>query len=282
MPSANTQDRRRVLRNSASGFFRNGVKSGFRLRAVETTPSRGLPPRLARPGLYTGTPAAHAAKNATHVIPIVTVTAGDPIGTGLVTSLARPGGNVTGLTDHAADVVAKRLELIKEVIPSATRVAVLLNPDNSSNLPQLRLTQKAAPALAPVSWDVWRTRSAVDVATVTDLEDGKSEVVVLDLVQDAVIPWPDPKHIVARELLAARWPGLIGQPLHTRYDAPPVLRGKPFEFLGRRWFDQQPIACHDAVGLSVPSQDRGWVLWTGSDTLQDPRRPLPDSDGRPH
>jgi putative ABC transport system substrate-binding protein len=97
--------------------------------------------------VVTGTPAAHAAKNATHLIPIVTVTAGDPIGTGLVTSLARPGGNVTGLTDLAAGVVAKRLELIKEVIPSATRVAVLLNPDNSSNLPQLRLTQEAAPAL---------------------------------------------------------------------------------------------------------------------------------------
>jgi putative ABC transport system substrate-binding protein len=98
--------------------------------------------------VVTGTPAAHAAKNATHLIPIVTVTAGDPIGTGLVTSLARPGGNVTGLTDLAAGVVAKRLELIKEVIPSATRVAVLLNPDNSSNPPQLRLTQEAAPALA--------------------------------------------------------------------------------------------------------------------------------------
>jgi putative ABC transport system substrate-binding protein len=54
---------------------------------------------------------------------------------------------VTGLTDLAPGVVAKRLELIKEVIPSATRVAVLLNPDNSSNLPQLRQTQEAASAL---------------------------------------------------------------------------------------------------------------------------------------
>jgi len=97
--------------------------------------------------VVTGTPAAHAAKNATPLIPIVTVTAADPVATGLVTSLARPGGNVTGLTDLAPDAVPKRLELIKEVIPSATRVAVLLNPDNSSNLPQLRLIQEAASAL---------------------------------------------------------------------------------------------------------------------------------------
>jgi putative ABC transport system substrate-binding protein len=97
--------------------------------------------------VVTGTPAARAAKNATNVIPIVTVTAGDPVGTGLVTNLARPGGNVTGLTDLAADVVTKRLELIKEVIPSATRFAVLLNPDNPISLPQLRLTQEAAPVL---------------------------------------------------------------------------------------------------------------------------------------
>ena len=98
--------------------------------------------------VVTGTPAAHAAKNATPLIPIVTVTAGDPVGTGLVTSLARPGGNVTGLTDLAPGLVAKRLDLIKEMIPSATRVAVLLNPDNPSNLPQLPLTQEAASALS--------------------------------------------------------------------------------------------------------------------------------------
>jgi ABC-type uncharacterized transport system substrate-binding protein len=97
--------------------------------------------------VVTGTPAALAAKNATHLIPIVMVTAADPMGTGLITSLARPGGNVTGLTDFAAGVVAKRLELIKEMIPSATRVAVLLNPDNSSSQPQLQLTQKAGSAL---------------------------------------------------------------------------------------------------------------------------------------
>jgi putative tryptophan/tyrosine transport system substrate-binding protein len=97
--------------------------------------------------VVTGTPAAHAAKNATPLIPIVTVTAADPVATGLVTRLARPGGNVTGLTDLAPGLVAKRLQLLKEVIPSATRIGVLLNPDNSSSVPQLRLTQEAASAL---------------------------------------------------------------------------------------------------------------------------------------
>jgi ABC-type uncharacterized transport system substrate-binding protein len=97
--------------------------------------------------VVTGTPAASAAKNATHLIPIVMVTPADPVATGLITSLAHPGGNVTGLTDLNSDLAAKRLELIKEVVPSATRIAVLLNPANSSNLPQLQLTKEAAPAL---------------------------------------------------------------------------------------------------------------------------------------
>ena len=55
------------------------------------------------------------------------------VGTGLVASLAQPGGNLTGLTDLAPGLVAKRLEVIKEVIPSATRIAVLLDPDNARN-----------------------------------------------------------------------------------------------------------------------------------------------------
>jgi putative tryptophan/tyrosine transport system substrate-binding protein len=97
--------------------------------------------------VVTGTPAALAAKKVTHLIPIVSVTAGDPMGTGLITGFARPGGNVTGLTDLAAGLVTKRLELLKEVMPSAPRVAVLLNPDNSISQPQLRLTQDVGPTV---------------------------------------------------------------------------------------------------------------------------------------
>src|SRR4029453_12554132 len=98
--------------------------------------------------VVTGTPAASAAKNATHLIPIVMVTPADPVATGLITSPAHPGGNATGLTDLNPGLAAKRLELMKQVVPSATRIAVLLNPANSSNLPQLQLTKEAAHALA--------------------------------------------------------------------------------------------------------------------------------------
>jgi len=97
--------------------------------------------------VVTGAPAAHAAKNATRVIPIVMTNAADPVGTGLVASLARPGGNVTGLSDFNAGVVVKRLELLKETIPTVSRVGVLLNPANPTNPLQMKLTQDAAPTL---------------------------------------------------------------------------------------------------------------------------------------
>ena len=73
----------------------------------------------------TTTPAAQAAKNAAHTVPIVMYTLGDPVGTGLVDSLARPGGNVTGTTLMATGISAKRLELLKEAVPSMARVLVL-------------------------------------------------------------------------------------------------------------------------------------------------------------
>jgi ABC-type uncharacterized transport system substrate-binding protein len=72
-----------------------------------------------------GTPAARAAQQATTTIPIVTPVMGDPVGDGLVASLARPGGNITGLTFLGPELVAKRLELLKEALPSVSRVAAL-------------------------------------------------------------------------------------------------------------------------------------------------------------
>ncbi len=91
-----------------------------------------------------GTPAARAAKHATSAIPVVMGNSGDPVGTGLVASLARPGGNITGLSDFSRDLMTKRLELLKEVAPSASRVAVLLNPANPTNPLELQAVQTVA------------------------------------------------------------------------------------------------------------------------------------------
>jgi putative ABC transport system substrate-binding protein len=93
------------------------------------------------------TPAALAAKHATQTIPIVILTAIDPVGAGLVASLARPGGNVTGLSVLAPELNGKRLELLKEVMPGMTRVAILWNAANPANAAAWEETQAAAGAL---------------------------------------------------------------------------------------------------------------------------------------
>jgi ABC-type uncharacterized transport system substrate-binding protein len=93
------------------------------------------------------TPASFAAKQATTTIPIVMISIGDPVGVGLVPSLARPGGNITGNTILGPDVGAKRLQILKEAIPTISRVAFLWNPDNASNVLQFREVQAAAPTL---------------------------------------------------------------------------------------------------------------------------------------
>ena len=84
---------------------------------------------------------------ATSTIPIVIGNAADPVGTELVASLARPGGNITGLSDFNVGVITKRLELLKEIVPTASRIAVMLNPANPTNPLQLKTLQDIAPAL---------------------------------------------------------------------------------------------------------------------------------------
>ena len=94
-----------------------------------------------------GTPASRAAKAATSTIPIVMVLIGDPVRAGLVQSLARPGGNITGNSIISSDLGPKRLQLVKEIIPSAVRVALLWNPDNVSSGVILEQMRDAAPSL---------------------------------------------------------------------------------------------------------------------------------------
>jgi putative ABC transport system substrate-binding protein len=91
------------------------------------------------------TPAALAAKTATSTIPIVFTTAADPAAVGLVASLNRPGGNVTGVTTLSAELASKRLELLHEVVPMATIVALLVNP-TSTNLAESAVTELQAAA----------------------------------------------------------------------------------------------------------------------------------------
>jgi putative tryptophan/tyrosine transport system substrate-binding protein len=83
------------------------------------------------------TPAVNAAKKATNEIPIVMAPSGDPVGTGLIASLARPGGNVTGLSAATAELAGKSLELVREISPLAKRVAALADPNNSFTKPFL-------------------------------------------------------------------------------------------------------------------------------------------------
>src|SRR5512133_580737 len=119
--------------------------------------SEGVPDRLAaavgelvrRPvdliAAY-GTPPTEAAKAATTTIPIVMIGVGDPVRVGLVASLARPGGNITGNTVLSPDLGAKRLQLLREAIPTVGRVAYLTNPDNAGTLEVLAEMKLAAPA----------------------------------------------------------------------------------------------------------------------------------------
>ena len=91
-----------------------------------------------------GTPAAIAAKNATRTIPIVFFRVSDPVPLGLVDSLSRPGGNVTGFTEISEVLAGKRLELFKETVPKLSRVAVLWNPQNPGNAQQWKENQLPA------------------------------------------------------------------------------------------------------------------------------------------
>ena len=112
-----------------------------------------------------GAAGALAAKKATSTIPIVITAVGDMLTLGLVSSLSRPGGNVTGLSLFAAELTAKRLELVKEAVPSVTRVAILLNPGNASTQFVLSETEATAKA-SRVQLKAFEARQPADFAQV--------------------------------------------------------------------------------------------------------------------
>ncbi|HEY7155260.1 MAG TPA: ABC transporter substrate-binding protein [Gemmataceae bacterium] len=93
------------------------------------------------------TPGARAAIAATKTVPIVMAVVGDPVGSGFVSSLARPGGNVTGISNLSAELAAKRLSILKELVPTARNVGILFNPNDPVTTPQLKDTGSAAPLI---------------------------------------------------------------------------------------------------------------------------------------
>ena len=124
------------------------------------------------------TPAVIAAKQATSVIPIVIATANDPVGTGLVASLARPGGNVTGLSNQFADTAAKRLEFLREVVPGLRRFAILGNVDNPGSVLDMREVQRAA-NLIGLEGTTFEIRRAEDIAPVIETLKGRADALYI-------------------------------------------------------------------------------------------------------
>ena len=120
------------------------------------------------------TPSSIAAKKATAVIPIVFAAAGDPVGTGLVASLARPGGNITGLSIQQTDLASKRLEMLREVLPGLRTVAILVNIGSPNSVLEMGEAQAAARTLglAVVTSEVQR---AEDIAPALDALKGHAD-----------------------------------------------------------------------------------------------------------
>jgi putative tryptophan/tyrosine transport system substrate-binding protein len=121
---------------------------------------------------------AVAAKQATSLIPIVFAVAGDPVGAGLVTSLARPGSNVTGLSLQLPDTVSKRLELLREIVPGLRRLAIITNPVYDSAVSEMREVQTLAGRLG-LEVTIFQIARAEDIAAVFEALKGRSDALYI-------------------------------------------------------------------------------------------------------
>ena len=130
------------------------------------------------------TPAALAAKQETSDIPIV-FGAGDPVASGLVESLARPGGNVTGLSHQQTDTAGKRLELLREVVQGLRSLAILVNPDNPAGVLERDQVEAAARALG-LDYAAFEFRRVEDIAPTLEALKGKADALYVCL--DPVLP----------------------------------------------------------------------------------------------
>jgi putative tryptophan/tyrosine transport system substrate-binding protein len=125
-----------------------------------------------------GNAAVAAAKEATSIIPIVFPVAGDPLGTGLVSNLARPGGNVTGLSLQQTDLAAKRLELLREVVPGLRRLAIVANVGNPASVLEIGEVQAAARTF-DVEVAIFEIRRAEDIAVTFPALKGRADALYL-------------------------------------------------------------------------------------------------------
>jgi putative ABC transport system substrate-binding protein len=121
-----------------------------------------------------GTPMVLAAKRATSTIPIVFAATGDPVGAGLVSSLRHPGGNVTGLSLQASDLAGKDIELLREVRPGFSRLAIIVNVSSANTVSQLQEAQAAARTLG-VAVDVLEIHRAEDIAPAFEAAKARAE-----------------------------------------------------------------------------------------------------------
>ena len=153
-----------------------------------------------------GTDAVIAAKKTTSVIPIVFGTAGDPVANGLVASLARPGGNVTGLSNQSADIAGKQLDLLRAVVPNLHRLAIMANIASSIGVLEMREVQAAAQTLGLEVTTV-EIRRAEDIAPAIETLKGGADALYV-----VTEPLANTNRIQINTLaLAARLPTLHGQ-----------------------------------------------------------------------
>jgi putative tryptophan/tyrosine transport system substrate-binding protein len=161
-----------------------------------------------------GTPAALAAKSATSTIPIVFINVGDPVRVGLVTSLARPGGNLTGFSNITVELMPKLLELITELVPQTSTIALLVNPNTANAEFLIRDLQQAARA------------KGVELLVVKAGTEGEIDAAFASLVQlqaGVLVVDPDGYLVSRREQLVA---------LASRYAVPAIYAHRAFTAVG--------------------------------------------------
>jgi putative tryptophan/tyrosine transport system substrate-binding protein len=217
LTSADAQSLARALREGLREFgYAEGQNFTFEFRSADGNVDRlpALAADLVRLPVdvivATFTPCALAAKQATTTIPIVMVAVADPVGAGLVQSLARPGGNITGFSNMAAETAGKSVELLREMLPSLRRVAVLANPVDPFTRPlleQVHLAGRTAGIeIAPVA--MARGPDELDAAFATMTQEGAEAVVVQGIffsrtVADLAVKYRLPSASVLRQFAQA-------------------------------------------------------------------------------